>query len=105
MTASLSTYEPDNPKRLLLVVEDEQIVRDLLCEAFESEDFVTLSQDNADLALDSLNLNFQNVALLLADINMPESLDGADLARSSMQRWPEIPVLVMSGFESLESVG
>lgn len=90
---------------LILVVEDEQIIRELLCDILESEGFVTQARENADLALEYLNQQFGNVDLLLTDINMPGSINGADLAKTSRQLWPMIPVVIMSGFESLESTG
>jgi DNA-binding NtrC family response regulator len=93
------------PGALILVVEDEQMIRELLCDVLESEGFVTQARENADLALEYLNQQSGNVGLLLTDINMPGSINGVDLAKKSIQLWPSIPVVVMSGFESLENTG
>jgi len=43
--------------------------------------------------------------LLLTDITMPGKLNGADLANLFGDRWPEKPIMIMSGFETPESSG
>ena len=91
--------------RLILVVDDEAIIRDLICDVLESEGFVTEPKANADLAVEFLTQRSSEVALLLTDINMPGSMNGAVLANLSAHSWPTIPVVVMSGLESPESAG
>ncbi|MEQ7918709.1 response regulator [Xanthomonas sp. WHRI 1810A] len=90
---------------LILVVEDEDIIRELLCEVLESEGFLTRSMESADLALDFLHQESAAVALILTDINMPGDKDGADLVNIALRAWPPIPVVVMSGVETLQSAG
>ncbi|MFN5018905.1 response regulator, partial [Bradyrhizobium sp.] len=38
------------------------------------------------------------VALLLTDIVLPDGVTGIDLARQVRHRWPELPIVFMSGF-------
>ena len=45
------------------------------------------------------------VRLLLTDITMPGKLNGADLANQFGDRWPDKPIMIMSGFETPESSG
>lgn len=90
---------------LILIVDDEEIIRGLLCEVLEAEGFVTHALENADQALDFLKRESLVVGLLLTDINMPGSIDGADLVNISTRVWPLIPVVVMSGVETLRSAG
>lgn len=90
---------------LILVVDDEAIIRDLLCEVLEIEGFTTRAMESADLALDFLHQDSNAVSLLLTDINMPGEIDGADLVKVSTQLWPAIPIVVMSGVETLQSAG
>jgi DNA-binding response OmpR family regulator len=89
----------------ILVVEDELVIRELVCEVLESEGFTTQAEENADCALDFLNRQSGNVSLLLTDVNMPGRMNGADLARTSTRLWPSIPIVMMSGFETRESAG
>lgn len=91
--------------QMVLVVEDEPLIRDLLCEILESEGFVTKGMANADRALAFLIDQSSRVCLILTDINMPGTINGADLARTSIRLWPAIPIVVMSGMETLETAG
>lgn len=90
---------------LILVVEDEHMIRELLCEELEHEGFATRSMESADLALEFLRQESASVALLLTDINMPGNINGGDLAKISSRTWPSIPIVVMSGVETLQSAG
>jgi CheY-like chemotaxis protein len=93
------------PVVLILVVDDEAIIRELICDVLESEGFLTEAKENADLAMEFLTLRSSEVALLLTDINMPGSMNGAALAHLSAHSWPTIPIVAMSGLESPESAG
>lgn len=90
---------------LILVVEDEPLILEFLCEILQEEGFVTEAKGNADAALEFLDRYADKVGLLLTDITMPGSLNGAALANLSASRWPSIPILMMSGFETPESSG
>ncbi|MNN77390.1 hypothetical protein D3C81_1938460 [compost metagenome] len=45
------------------------------------------------------------MALLLTDITMPGEINGAGLANLVGERWPDKPVMVMSGYETPETSG
>ncbi len=95
----------EQKERLILVVEDEAIIRDFVCEILGDEGFSTRALENADEAENYLNENADGVSLLLTDILMPGSKNGAELANLSVQKWPQIPILIMSGHETPESSG
>jgi CheY-like chemotaxis protein len=40
----------------------------------------------------------QRIDLLLADVVMPGKVDGYDLARTVLERWPSTKIVLMSGF-------
>ncbi|WLG91182.1 response regulator [Pseudomonas cucumis] len=88
---------------LILVVEDEPVILEFLCEILQQEGFATEAKNSADEALEFLDLYAEKVCLLLTDITMPGSLNGA--ANLSGSRWPSIPILIMSGLETPESSG
>gem|GEM_PF-201137 len=92
-------------KGLILVVEDESIIRDFVCEILGDEGFSTHSLESADEAAKFLDDHADRVSLLLTDILMPGTLNGADLANLSGNKWPQIPILIMSGHETPESSG
>lgn len=91
--------------RLILVVEDEAVIRDFICEILNDEGLQTEHAENADVALEYLNQHSDEVCLLLTDIYMPGSMNGAELANLSAGRWPEIPVMITSGHETPQSSG
>ncbi len=93
------------PAGLILVVEDEAIIRDFVCEILQEEGFATHAEETADAALTYLEAHHQDVSLLLTDILMPGALNGADLANRVEERWPQMPVLITSGHETPESSG
>lgn len=90
---------------LVLVVEDEPVIREFVCEILTDEGYKTHSLESADEAKRFLEQNAQSVSLLLTDILMPGTMNGADLSNWSGDTWPQIPILVMSGHETPESSG
>jgi DNA-binding NtrC family response regulator len=92
-------------KGLILVVEDESIIRDFVCEILGDEGFSTYALESADAAEKYLDEHAAEVSLLLTDILMPGAINGADLANLSGNKWPQIPILIMSGHETPESSG
>lgn len=104
MNANLKE-RPHDDQMLILVVEDEPIIREFVCEMLQLEGYATEAVENADLALEILNDRAEVVKLLLTDIRMPGSMDGAGLSNVTHDKWPGIPILVMSGHETPESSG
>lgn len=90
---------------LVLVVEDEALIREFVCELLGEEGWKTEGVESADHALAFLNQRSNEVGLLLTDILMPGSMNGAGLANYSAQTWPDIPIMIMSGHETPESSG
>lgn len=101
----VSSVNPAASSRLILVVEDEPTILEFLCEILQDEGFVTQAMPSADQARDFLEQHAGEVQLLLTDITMPGALNGAGLANLVGERWPQMPVLVMSGYETPESAG
>ena len=93
------------PGGLILIVEDDPLILEFLCEILQEEGFKVEPQTSADAASLYLEKHAADVALLLTDITMPGTLNGADLANLFGDRWPEKPVMVMSGYETPETSG
>lgn len=100
-----SLEQPPHGKQMILVIDDEPVIRDLLCEVFDLDGFVAVPMGDADQAAAFLTRQAMDVALILTDVNMPGLMDGAALANHSRLLWPSIPVVVMSGLETLQSAG
>jgi len=89
-----------NPKASILIVDDENVVRDSLGRWFEEEGY---SVDTATSARDALlKLPSQHWDLALVDIKMP-GMDGLDLQRKIHEVDPEIIVVIMTGYASVET--
>jgi len=69
-------------------------------EILEPEGFNIIAADSADAALSLLEKEDANIDILLTDIRMPGSMDGAQLANLVCQRWADMPIIVMSGYET-----
>ena len=93
------------PRGLILVVEDDPLILEFLCEILQEEGFVVEPQISADAASIYLEQHACEVGLLLTDITMPGTLNGADLANQFGDRWPDKPIMIMSGYETPASSG
>ncbi len=85
-----------SPPVLILVVDDEAILRLIASDILEDSGFQVLEAEDATTALKVL-AEHPNVRVLFTDINMPGALDGLDLARETHARWPAIKLVVTSG--------
>jgi CheY-like chemotaxis protein len=86
-------------KTVILVVEDEAIIRMGAVQMLEDAGFEVVEASNAHDAVGILE-NRNDVRAVFTDINMPGSLDGLRLARIIRDRWPPIHLLVTSGLLS-----
>ena len=84
-----------------LIVDDDPIVLDSCKRVFEAEGFEVCLVPSADRALKIMKNNIFD--LLLIDVKMPER-DGMYLIRAAKKQWPEIPIVVMSGYPTPETI-
>jgi CheY-like chemotaxis protein len=78
-------------------VEDDANVRQLAVSILTSLGYSTVEADNAKAALQLLDKKPQ-IALLFSDIVLPGNMDGIDLAREARRRWPDLKILLTSGY-------
>lgn len=83
--------------QLVLVVEDEALVRQLAVNMLQSLGYRTLEADTAAAALQMLEAAPQ-VVVLFTDVVLPGGESGVDLARAAQQRRPDLKVLFTSGY-------
>ena len=84
------------PPPVILVVEDEMMLRMLAMDMVEDAGFTAVEAVNADQAITILEAR-SDIAMLFSDIQMPGSIDGMKLAYAVHQRWPLIKILLVSG--------
>lgn len=80
----------------ILVVEDDQPIRDLIATFLKDLGYEALTASGVSEALDILRLYSGNIALVLTDVAMP-GVGGTELARIVQTTYPEVPVLYISG--------
>jgi two-component system, response regulator PdtaR len=83
-------------KPVVLVVEDELLVRILQVDILREAGFRVAEAQDADEAFEMLRRRV-DVSVVLTDVDMPGSLNGFEFARLIKQGWPELGVLVISG--------
>src|ERR1700712_306109 len=84
------------PPSVVLVVEDEMVLRMRAVDIVEDAGFVPIEAVNADEAIAILESR-SDIDLLFTDIQMPGSMDGLKLAHAVHDRWPSIKIILVSG--------
>jgi len=84
----------------ILIVDDEPVVRDSLGKWFTEEGFTVHAVGSAHEALNSFQPHMWDVALL--DIKMP-GIDGIELQNRLREADPDLIVIVMTGYASVET--
>ena len=82
----------------ILVVDDDATIRDTLYELL-SEDYLCQTAETAEQAFARLEVDTYDV--VLTDISMP-GLSGLELLGQVRQRFPDIPVIIISGISDQE---
>jgi PAS domain S-box-containing protein len=84
-------------KETVLVVEDEELVRTIVCETLTEHGYRVIEGRNPEHALALLRANREPVHLLLTDIVMPR-MNGCELAQQVRLLLPGTKVLYISGY-------
>jgi two-component sensor histidine kinase/DNA-binding response OmpR family regulator len=87
---------PSGPIPIVLIVEDEMVLRMRAVDIVEDAGFVPVEAVSADEAMQVLESR-DDISLLFTDIQMPGSMDGLKLAHAVHSRWPHIKIVLVSG--------
>jgi two-component system, response regulator PdtaR len=85
---------------VILIVEDEAIIRIATTALLEEAGYTVLEARDADVAVQILDSR-NDIRAVFTDIRMPGSLDGLRLTHAIRYRWPSIHLLVTSGLNAL----
>ncbi len=103
-----ATAGPFQPKAdgdiTILLVEDEEMLRDFVSTALDSLGYRVLSAGNGREALEIWATRRDDIDLLLTDVVMPESISGRELAHTLIMEKPGLKVIFTSGY-SAELIG
>ncbi|MDQ3687312.1 MAG: sigma-54 dependent transcriptional regulator [Acidobacteriota bacterium] len=91
------------PRELLhvLIVDDDPVTCELLCEVFEREGFAARSAQSGEAALATLNGESPDV--IVSDIRMKTRVDGLALLDHVRRELPATPVVLMTAFGSIDT--
>jgi len=81
----------------VLVVDDEESIRELLTKTLALAEYTVESVGTGRIALDLLRR--QDWDLLIADLRMPE-MDGLSLIKEARRLQPSLPVIIITGYSS-----
>ena len=81
----------------ILVVEDEDMVRDLVCSILKRMGYHVLDAHNANQCLELIEAYDGPIHLLISDVVMP-GMNGKELYVNLSKQYPEMKVLFMSGY-------
>jgi len=87
---------------LVLVVEDDTLLRMHAAEMIEEAGFRVLEAQNADEAILLLESRI-DIGIIFTDIDMPGSMNGLKLAHAVASRWPPIRIVATSGHFKMQA--
>jgi two-component system, response regulator PdtaR len=87
-------------KPVVLVVEDESLIRMNAVQIVKQAGFEAIEASNADEAISILESR-NDIRAVFTDVQMPGSIDGLRLARVVRDRWPPVALIVTSGREHI----
>jgi DNA-binding NtrC family response regulator len=90
------TERPMLESFVVLLVEDEPLIRLFVADLLEESGFKVVEAANATEALVLLDAGLE-VNVLLTDVDMPNGCDGFELAHKVHQSLPGVEILIMSG--------
>ncbi len=85
--------------KTVLFVDDHEVLADLSCEILEMQGYRALSAYNAADALRKLDED--GVDIVVTD-NRMQGMNGVDLARKIHETRPQIPVILVTGYQPIE---
>jgi len=94
-------HQSTTGRPVVLIVEDEFLIRMAAAEAIAAAGFEVIEAANADEAIKILEAR-QDIRVVFTDIKMPGSMDGMRLAHAVRHRWPPIRIIATSGHYDIE---
>jgi two-component system, cell cycle sensor histidine kinase and response regulator CckA len=89
--------KPVGGTETILVVEDDESLRNLTAALLESTGYRVLKADNGETAINLVRTSSESIDLLLTDLLMPV-MSGVELSTKVRKMRPSLKVLLMSGY-------
>jgi len=84
----------------ILIVEDDEVVRDYLSEILSALGYEPITAADGDDGLKKFQKN--DLSMVLTDIRMP-IMDGLSMLKRMRSENPSIPIIVITGFPTVDS--
>jgi len=97
LVANRSIGRAENARPRVLVVDDEEAVRDLLAKTLATADYEVDTAADGPSAIECLKSNGYD--LLVTDIRMP-GMDGLSVIREGRRQSADLPIVVITGFST-----
>ncbi len=93
------TKQKTRSQPLILIVDDEPFIRDCFADTLEDSGYDSLVAENGRIGLDLVEQHHPD--LILCDMQMPE-VGGLEVVRTVHEKYPNMPVIVVSGAGVIE---
>ena len=91
------SIEGNSSGECVLLVEDDDDVRDYLTQTLRGSGFKVIAAANGEKALEAMDSHTEKIDLLLTDVVMP-GMNGRKVAEAGLARRPDMKVLFMTGY-------
>jgi DNA-binding NtrC family response regulator len=88
-----------NMQPRILVIDDDAVACEFLQEALSRDGYEVIASTSA---LEALRQDLSRYDLLMSDIRMPD-MDGLQFLSAVQKKWPDLPVILMTAYGSLET--
>ena len=85
-------------KPMILLVDDEAMLREVIGDVLVKEGFVCIPCANGPDAMRLIDAGPYKFDLLLSDVKMPGTIDGFEVAERFKAKYPEGSVILLSGY-------
>ncbi|MFB1422102.1 ATP-binding protein [Citrobacter freundii] len=93
---AIAQHTTTNDEKLVLVLEDEDDVRQTLCEQLHLLGYLTLEAANGEQAMHMLAASSE-IDIFISDLMLPGGLSGVDVVNHAQAHYPQLSILLMSG--------
>ena len=93
---AVAQHTTTNDEKLVLVLEDEDDVRQTLCEQLHLLGYLTLEAANGEQAMHMLAASSE-IDIFISDLMLPGGLSGVDVVNHAQAHYPQLSILLMSG--------
>ena len=85
--------------QLILIVEDDNDLREAICDTIRLSNFSVMEASNAEAALEILAI--EQVDLIISDVQMP-GIDGHEFLNVSKRLYPDIPFVLVTAYGEIQ---